>query len=117
MQPLNYYYYNVLESFEKPSDVPAVQLQEGYDLLYRYGGRVEIDLIERAQTAQAEGQSFPWYDALDDEQRDKLRQALSDTNPAKILKLMQRSGYASVLYQHARKGYQPEQPEASQATP
>lgn len=114
MQPLSYYYYNVLESFEKPSDVPAVQLQEGYDLLYRYGGRVEIDLVERAEAAHAEGDSFPWYEALDDEQRDKLHQALSDNNPAKILKLMQRNGYASVLYQHAQKGYQPE---ASQAAP
>lgn len=113
MQPLNYYYYNVLESFEKPSDVPAVHLQEGYDLLYRYGGRVEVDLIQRAETANARGEPFHWHEALEDEQRDKLRQALDDGNPAKILKLMQRNGYASVLYQHARQGYVPEVSEAA----
>lgn len=112
MQPLSYYYFNVLESFEKPSDVPAVHIQEGYDLLYRYGGRVEIDLIQCAEAANARGEPFPWYEALDDEQRDKLRRALDDGNPAKILKVMQRNGYASVLYQHARKGYVPESSEA-----
>ncbi|MBB3191402.1 hypothetical protein [Halomonas cerina] len=108
MQPLSYYYHNVLESLEKPCDVPAVHLQEGYDLLYRYGGRVEMDLIRRAEEASANGEPPPWHEALDAEQRDKLRRALDDENPAKILKLMQRNGYTGVLYHHAREVFSPD---------
>ncbi|MCW4153500.1 hypothetical protein OM427_28730 [Halomonas sp. 18H] len=108
MQPLSYYYYNVLESLEKPCDVPAAHLQEGYDLLYHYGGRVEMDLMRRAEAASAENDPLHWHEALDDEQRDKLRRAFQDENPAKILKVMQRNGYASVLYHHAREVFQPD---------
>ncbi|SFU04799.1 hypothetical protein [Halomonas saccharevitans] len=106
MQPLSYYYYNVLEGLEKPSDVPSTLLQEGYDILYRHGGRVEMDLIAKAEDGDARGEPFHWYEALDAEQRAKLHKALEDNNPAKILKVMQRNGYAGVLYHHAREHFQ-----------
>ncbi|WP_394601231.1 hypothetical protein [Halomonas sp. B23F22_10] len=114
MEPLSYYYYNVLESLEKPCDVPALHLQEGYDLLYRYGGRVEMDLIRRAEAASANGEPYHWHEALDDEQHDKLRRALADENPAKILKVMQRNGYAGVLYHHAREVFAPDAADEAQ---
>ncbi|MGM0537459.1 MAG: hypothetical protein ACQEUN_08840 [Pseudomonadota bacterium] len=101
MQPLSYYYYNVLEGLEKPSDVPTARLQEGYDTLYRHGGRIEIDLMRSAADGNAQGEPYHWYADLDDEQRAKLHKALDDGNPAKILKIMQRNGYAGVLYHHA----------------
>ena len=101
MQPLSYYYYNVLEGLEKPFDVPASHLQEGYDILYQQGGRIEIDLIHKAEVGNAQGEPYHWYEALDDEQRAKLHKALEDSNPATILKVMQRNGYAGVLYHHA----------------
>lgn len=101
MQPLSYYYYNVLEGLEKPCDVPTTHLQEGYDILYRHGGRIEIDLMRKAEDGNAQGEPYHWYEALDDEQRAKLHKALNDGNPAKILKIMQRNGYAGVLYHHA----------------
>ncbi len=108
MQPLSYYYYNVLEGLEKPFDVPASHLQEGYDILYQQGGRIEIDLMRKAEDGNAQGEPFHWYEALDDEQRAKLHKALDDNNPAKILKIMQRNGYAGVLYHHAREHFRPE---------
>ncbi|RDB41978.1 hypothetical protein DU490_15625 [Halomonas sp. DQ26W] len=101
MQPLSYYYYNVLEGLEKPCDVPTTQLQEGYDILYRHGGRIEMDLMRKAEDGNAQGKPYHWYEALDDEQRAKLHKALNDENPAKILKIIQRNGYAGVLYHHA----------------
>ncbi|MDN3522603.1 hypothetical protein [Halomonas ramblicola] len=101
MQPLSYYYYNVLEGLEKPSDVPSDHLQEGYDILYHHGGRIEIDLMRKAEEGDAKGEPYHWYEDLDDEQRAKLHKALDDGNPAKILKIMQRNGYAGVLYHHA----------------
>ncbi|WP_168015460.1 hypothetical protein [Halomonas salinarum] len=101
MQPLSYYYVNVLEAMEKPCDVPAAERQEGYDLLYQQGGRVEIDLMQKAEQAQAEGTPFHWYEAIDSEQQAKLHRALEDQDPAKIHKLLNRNGYASILYHHA----------------
>lgn len=101
MQPLSYYYYNVLEGLEKPHDVPADRLQEGYDILYRHGGRIEMDLMHKAREGDARGQPYRWYAALDEEQRAKLHKALDDDDPAKILKIIQRNGYAGVLYHHA----------------
>ncbi|SEL84125.1 hypothetical protein [Halomonas daqiaonensis] len=101
MQPLSYYYYNVLEGLEKPSDVPTSHLQEGYDILYRHGGRIEIDLMRKAEDGNAQGEPYHWYEELDDEQRAKLHKALEGSDPAKILKVMQRNGYAGVLYHHA----------------
>ncbi|MGM0703616.1 MAG: hypothetical protein ACQEUG_14605 [Pseudomonadota bacterium] len=106
MQPLSYYYYNVLEGLEKPSDVPLDHLQEGYDILYRHGGRIEIDLLRKAEEGDAKGEPYHWYEALDTEQREKLHKALDDGDPAKILKLMQRNGYSGVLYHHAREHFQ-----------
>ncbi|WP_104203905.1 hypothetical protein [Billgrantia saliphila] len=101
MQPLSYYYYNVLEGLEKPCDVPSAQLQEGYDILYRHGGRIEIDLMRKTEDSNAQGMPYHWYEALDEEQRAKLHKALNDEDPAKILKIIQRNGYAGVLYHHA----------------
>lgn len=101
MQPLSYYYYNVLEGLDKPCDVPTDRLQEGYDILYRHGGRIEMDLMHKAKDSDAKGKPYRWYEALDDEQRAKLHKALDDDDPAKILKVIQRNGYAGVLYQHA----------------
>ena len=101
MQPLSYYYYNVLESLEKPCDVPSTRLQESFDILYRQGGRIEIDLMHKAKEAEARGEPYHWYEALDEEQRAKLHKALDDGDPAKILKVMQRNGYAGILYHHA----------------
>ncbi|MEQ6916767.1 hypothetical protein [Halomonas aquatica] len=106
MQPLSYYYYNVLEGLERPSDVPMIELQEGYDILYRHGGRIEIDLMRKAEDGNAQGDPFHWYEDLDNEQRAKLHKALEDNNPAKILKVMQRNGYAGVLYHHAWANFQ-----------
>ncbi|MBB3185340.1 hypothetical protein FHR95_002921 [Halomonas fontilapidosi] len=108
MQPLSYYYYNVLEGLEKPSDVPKVELQEGYDILYRHGGRVEIDLMRNAEDGDAQGEPYHWYEDLDDEQRAKLHKALDAGDPAKILKIMQRNGYAGVLYHYACENFQTE---------
>lgn len=105
MQPLSYYYYNVLEGLEKPCDVPAAHLQEGYDILYQQGGRIEMDLVRQAEETSAHGEPYYWYEALDVEQREKLRKALDDSNPAKILKIMQRNGYAGILYHHAREHF------------
>ncbi|WP_192035965.1 hypothetical protein [Halomonas sp. YLGW01] len=102
MQPLSYYYVNVLEAMEKPCDVPAAERQEGFDLLYQQGGRVEIDLMQQAEQALAEGAPFHWHEAIDAEQQAKLRRALEDQDPAKIHKLLHRNGYASILYHHAR---------------
>jgi len=108
MQPLSYYYYNVLEGLEKPSDVPMSHLQESYDILYRHGGRVEMDLMQKAEAGNAEGDPFHWYEDLDEEQRAKLHKALDGGDPAKILKIMQRNGYAGVLYYHARENFRAE---------
>ncbi|GGY04175.1 hypothetical protein GCM10007160_34790 [Litchfieldella qijiaojingensis] len=108
MQPLSYYYYNVLEVLEKPCDVPTAHLQEGYDILYRHGGRIEMDLVRRAEDGDAQGEPYYWYEALDAEQRAKLHKALDDGNPAKILKIMQRNGYAGILYHHAREYFRAE---------
>ncbi|WP_148254800.1 hypothetical protein [Aidingimonas lacisalsi] len=108
MQPLSYYYYNVLEGLEKPSDVPTPLLQEGYDILYHHGGRIEIDLIRKAEGSNARGEPYHWYEYLDDEQRAKLHKALDGRDPAKILKVMQRNGYAGVLYHHAREHFREE---------
>ncbi|MFY0989984.1 hypothetical protein [Halomonas sp. C05BenzN] len=105
MQPLSYYYYNVLEGLEKPCDVPRADLQEGYDILYRHGGRIELDLMRKAEDGDAQGKPYYWYEALDAEQRAKLHKALDDEDPAKILKVMQRNGYAGVLYHHAREHF------------
>ncbi|MCC5882095.1 MAG: hypothetical protein JJU25_05595 [Halomonas sp.] len=101
MQPLSYYYYNVLEGLEKPCDVPASQLQESFDILYRHGGRIEMDLMRKAEDSNAQGEPFHWYEALNEEQQAKLHKALDDEDPAKILKIIQRNGYAGVLYHHA----------------
>ena len=81
--------------------MPTDRLQEGYDILYRHGGRIEIDLMHKAKDSDAQGRPYRWYEALDEEQRAKLHKALDEDDPAKILKVIQRNGYAGVLYQHA----------------
>lgn len=48
MQPLSHDDDNVLEGLKRLSDVPMSELQAGDDILYRHGGRIEMDLIAKA---------------------------------------------------------------------